>query len=225
MIIKIDAREKCLIEVFKESYEDTPISVEQLDIGDVIITNDFCNVLIERKTICDALSSIKDGRWRNQKQRILDNYEKSMYIIENDDIFNKDRRLSSAYVNTLFRDRIPIIFTSSVSDTAKVIKLIYDKMIDEPSRFIGKEKTYISTVKSKTTKIENIDKKNCFILQLCQIPMINHKIASKIAQEHDSMKSFIKNLDSWAENDQIAYLCSIENIGEKKAAKIIEYLL
>jgi ERCC4-type nuclease len=225
MIIKIDAREKCLIQTFKEKYADTAISVEQLDIGDIIISNDFCNVLIERKTICDALSSIKDGRWRNQKQRILDNYEKSIYIIENDDIFNNDRRLSSAYVNTLFRDRIPIIFTNSVSDTAKVIKLIYDKMIDEPSRFIGKEKTYVSTLKTKTTKIENIDKKNCFILQLCQIPMINHKIASKIANEFTCMRDFIKNLDSWAENDQISYLCSIENIGSKKAEKIIEYLL
>jgi Holliday junction resolvasome RuvABC DNA-binding subunit len=98
-------------------------------------------------------------------------------------------------------------------------------MIDEPSRFIGKEKTYVSTLKTKTTKIENIDKKNCFILQLCQIPMINHKIASKIANEFTCMRDFIKNLDSWAENDQISYLCSIENIGSKKAEKIIEYLL
>jgi ERCC4-type nuclease len=225
MIIKIDAREKNLIQIFKEKYDDTPISIEQLDIGDIIISNDFCNILIERKTICDALSSIKDGRWRNQKQRILDNYEKSIYIIENDDIFNKDRRLSSAYINTLFRDRIPIIFTSSVSDTAKVIKLIYDKMLEDPSRFIGKEKTYVSTLKTKTTKIENIDKKNCFILQLCQIPMINHKIASKIAHLHSSMRDFITCLNDWTENDQIAYLEAIEGIGSAKATKIIEYLL
>tara|TARA_B110000037_G_scaffold196939_1_gene234590 strand:- start:122 stop:796 length:675 start_codon:yes stop_codon:yes gene_type:complete len=224
MIIKIDTREKSLIQVFKEYYADIPISIEQLDIGDVIISNDFSNVLIERKTICDALSSIKDGRWRNQKQRILDNYEQSLYIIENDDIFNADRRLSSAYINTLLRDRIPIIFTNSVSNTAKAIKLIYDKMIDEPARFTGKEKTYVSTLKTKTTKIENIDKKTCFILQLCQIPMINHKIASKIAEEHSCMKDFIKCLISWDEN-AIEYLQAIPSIGSAKAAKIIEYLL
>lgn len=224
MIIKIDTREKSLIQIFKEYYADIPISIEQLDIGDVIISNDFSNVLIERKTICDALSSIKDGRWRNQKQRILDNYEQSLYIIENDDIFNADRRLSSAYINTLLRDRIPIIFTNSVSNTAKAIKLIYDKMIDEPARFTGKEKTYVSTLKTKTTKIENIDKKTCFILQLCQIPMINHKIASKIAEEHSCMKDFIKCLISWDEN-AIEYLQAIPSIGSAKAAKIIEYLL
>ena len=212
------------LNVESEVYELVSISIEQLDIGDVIISNDFSNVLIKRKTICDALSSIKDGRWRNQKQRILDNYEQSLYIIENDDIFNADRRLSSAYINTLLRDRIPIIFTNSVSNTAKAIKLIYDKMIDEPARFTGKEKTYVSTLKTKTTKIENIDKKTCFILQLCQIPMINHKIASKIAEEHSCMKDFIKCLISWDEN-AIEYLQAIPSIGSAKAAKIIEYLL
>ena len=66
---------KKLIETFKEYYTDIDISVEQLDIGDIIITNNYCNILIERKTICDVLASIKDGRWKNQKQRILDNYE------------------------------------------------------------------------------------------------------------------------------------------------------
>lgn len=223
MIIKIDTREKSLIEIFKEYYPTIPISIEQLDIGDVIITNDYCNILIERKTICDVLASIKDGRWKNQKQRILDNYDKSLYIIENDDIFNNDRRLSSAYINTLLRDRIPIIFTNSISNTAKAIKVIYDKLVDNPSRFVKKETSYVNTVKTKTTKIENIDKKTCFILQLCQIPMINQKIASKIAEEHSSMKDFIATLEGWENPSE--YLQAIDSIGVKKAEKIIEYLL
>ena len=223
MIIKIDTREKSLIEIFKEYYPTIPISIEQLDIGDVIITNDYCNILIERKTICDVLASIKDGRWKNQKQRILDNYDKSLYIIENDDIFNNDRRLSSAYINTLLRDRIPIIFTNSISNTAKAIKVIYDKLVDNPSRFVKKETSYVNTVKTKTTKIENIDKKTCFILQLCQIPMINQKIASKIAEEHSSMKDFIATLEGW--DNPSEYLQAIDSIGVKKAEKIIEYLL
>jgi ERCC4-type nuclease len=223
MNVKIDTREKSLIETFKEYYSDIEISIEQLDIGDILITNDFCNILIERKTICDALASIKDGRWKNQKQRILDNYDKCLYIIENDDIFNNDRRLSSAYINTLLRDRIPIIFTNSVSNTAKLIKLIYDKLKENPSRFVLEQTTYVNTLKTKTKKIENIDRKNCFILQLCQIPMINQKIAIKIAEEHNSMKDFIKTLEGWENPSE--YLQAIDSIGEKKAEKIIEYLL
>lgn len=223
MIIKIDTRERKLIEIFKEYYSSVTISVEQLDIGDILIENDYSKILIERKTIYDALSSIKDGRWKNQKQRILDNYDKSLYLIENDDIFNSDIKLSSAYVNTLFRDRIPIIFTNSVSNSAKFIKLIYDKMIDIPSRFVTKECSYVSTVKAKSVKIENIDKKNCFILQLSQIPMINQKIASKIAEEHSCMKDFIDTISDW--ENPVDYLMAIDCIGVKKAEKIVEFLL
>ena len=223
MIVKIDTREHKLIEIFREYYSSVTISVEQLDIGDVLIENEYSKILIERKTICDALSSIKDGRWKNQKQRILDNYDKSLYLIENDDIFNSDSRLSSAYVNTLFRDRIPIIFTNSVSNSAKFIKLIYDKMVDNPTRFVTTECSYVSTVKAKTVKIENIDKKNCFILQLSQIPMINHKIAAKIAEEHSCMKDFIDTLSGW--ENPVDYLMAIDSVGVKKAEKIAEFLL
>ena len=223
MIIKIDTREHKLIEIFKEYYSSITISIEQLDIGDVLIENEYSKILIERKTICDALASIKDGRWKNQKQRILDNYEKSLYLIENDDIFNSDIKLSSAYVNTLFRDRIPIIFTNSLSNSAKFIKLIYDKMVDNPTRFVTKECTYVSTVKAKSVKIENIDKKNCFILQLSQIPMINYKIASKIAEEHSCMKDFIDTLSGW--ENPVDYLMAIDSVGVKKAEKIVEFLL
>ena len=172
------------------------------------ILNNFRNLKIDNKNICILCHN---------------NYDKSLYIIENDDIFNNDRRLSSAYINTLLRDRIPIIFTNSISNTAKAIKVIYDKLLDNPSRFVTKETSYVNTVKTKTTKIENIDKKNCFILQLCQIPMINQKIASKIAEEHNSMKEFIATLEGWENPSE--YLQAIDSIGVKKAEKIIEYLL
>ena len=139
------------------------------------------------------------------------------------DCFNSDNKCSSAYINTLLRDKIPIIFTNSVEETVKFIKIIYDKLEHIPDRFVTENNSYISTVKTKTKKIENIDKKNCFILQLCQIPMINTKIASKIAEEHESMKEFLDTLSSWEE--PIKYLQAFDCIGCKKAEKIVEYLL
>jgi len=222
LIIKIDNREKKIIKEF-DNYKDINICIQQLDIGDIIISNQNCNILIERKTICDVMASIKDGRWRNQKQRIIENYDKSLFIIENDSIFNSDNKCSSAYINTLLRDKIPIIFTNSVEETVKFIKIIYDKLEHIPDRFVTENNSYISTVKTKTKKIENIDKKNCFILQLCQIPMINTKIASKIAEEHESMKEFLDTLSSWEE--PVKYLQAFDCIGCKKAEKLVEYLL
>ena len=53
--------------------------------------------------------------------------------------------------------------------------------------------------------------------------MINQKIASKIAEEHNSMKDFITTLEGW--ENPTEYLQAIDSIGVKKAEKIIEYLL
>ena len=55
LIIKIDNREKKIIKEF-DNYKDINICIQQLDIGDIIISNQNCNILIERKTICDVMA-------------------------------------------------------------------------------------------------------------------------------------------------------------------------
>lgn len=220
--IEIDIRENKIIENINIQYPNINIIIQQLDIGDIIITNEYSSILIERKTKEDVISSIKDGRWKNQKYRILENFDKCIYVIEGDNILNNDPILSGAYINTICRDKIPIIFTKSVTETVIFIKNIYDKLIANPSRFVNTN-NYISTLKAKTKKIDNIDKKNCLILQLSQIPTINTKIATKIENIHNSMKDLIDTLSNT--DDPIKYLQQIHNIGEKKAEKIIKYLL
>lgn len=153
----------------------------------------------------------------------MDNYDDILYIVENDSVLSTDNKLSSAYINTMIRDKIPIIFSSGIDETINIIIKIYNKLCDIPDRFKKSNLDFIDCIKTKTKKIENIDKKTCFILQLCQIPMINQKIASKIAEEHNSMKDFIVTLEGW--DNPSEYLQAIDSIGVKKAEKIIEYLL
>ena len=73
-IIKIDNREKKLIDILDNSDNKLSYVKENLDLGDIQIisqeTNDIL-VLIERKTLSDLSSSIKDGRYKEQKNRIL----------------------------------------------------------------------------------------------------------------------------------------------------------
>ena len=76
MIIKIDYREKKLIELIKKNEEfskkEYTLLVENLDLGDII----FCDsdgkelILIERKSIEDLSSSIIDGRYAEQSFRL-----------------------------------------------------------------------------------------------------------------------------------------------------------
>ena len=78
MRIIFDYREKdittiCENIIEKEKLSDNiTITTERLDIGDIIIKddNDKELLIIERKSIKDLMSSIKDGRYKEQSLRL-----------------------------------------------------------------------------------------------------------------------------------------------------------
>jgi ERCC4-type nuclease len=95
MFIKVDSREKDLQAKMSfyissiPAFRNLKVITESLPIGDVIISgnNNEDILIIERKTIVDLLSSIKDGRYEEQSYRLngtpLHNHN-IMYIIEGD---------------------------------------------------------------------------------------------------------------------------------------------
>jgi ERCC4-type nuclease len=77
MFIKIDFREKDLINQIKSLISSTPcfnhitMVEENLPIGDIIIANEKEEkLIIERKTLSDLMASIKDGRYEEQSYRL-----------------------------------------------------------------------------------------------------------------------------------------------------------
>ena len=76
-IIKIDNREKKILDILDNSDNKLSYVKENLDLGDIQFisqeTNDIL-ILIERKTLSDLSSSIKDGRYKEQKNRIMSYY-------------------------------------------------------------------------------------------------------------------------------------------------------
>jgi hypothetical protein len=108
MIIKIDNREHELIRLCKHFietgpiYKDLTIVIETLPIGDIILSkNGIENIIIERKSLGDLASSIKDGRYEEQSYRLngLPHHNHNIcYMIEGD--INKLNSIS------FFKDRI-----------------------------------------------------------------------------------------------------------------------
>ena len=79
----IDYREKALINELKNN--GVLFDIENLSVGDIIIKNENNEPIImwERKTSCDLETSIKDGRYHEQKNRILKlNCLRKGYILE-----------------------------------------------------------------------------------------------------------------------------------------------
>jgi crossover junction endonuclease MUS81 len=237
--IIVDSREtklfSLLIERDLDIYKDNiSIQKEQLELGDIhIIFNDI-TYIYERKTVNDLLSSIKDGRYKEQKNRLLANSTNNNYIIEGDTItsnknFKNQKTLTSIYLNSIYRDRINVFFTTNIDDTATFLLLLVSKIIKKPENYLNKSsgipQDYIDVCKIKSQKNKNIDKDTCYLLQLSQIPNISKEIAKKIKEIYPTMSSLIKALEEQPdEKSKISLLTKIDKIGNQKATLIIDYL-
>jgi len=171
---------------------------------------------------------VKDGRYREQKARLLslDNANIS-YIIEGDDIVSSkyDRHhslLSGVYLHTMYRDNLHVVFTKNTNDTCTFILTLCAKIIDKPADFVNTIESYTDCIKLKTKKIDNITPENCYIMQLAQIPSISNVIAKNIQQVYPTMRSLIEALEKT--DDKLGTLCNIDKIGKEKALKILNYL-
>ena len=131
MNIVIDQRENAIKEVLNKQEDKTYVNYIQLNIGDIVIKDGEDVVCIfERKTCEDLLASIKDGRYREQKWRLLEHFncETIVYIIEGAiKDSSKSKLVDNTIVNTLFRDKIKVIRSKNVENTVEVILDIYSK--------------------------------------------------------------------------------------------------
>ena len=242
ILITIDAREVSLyndiIDRDLDNYKDKiQIISENLLLGDIHIKYKNITHIFERKTLQDLQASILDGRYKEQKARLLSNVSQKYitYIIEGDNILSSSTydkyksMIQSAYLHTLFRDNIRILYTKNIMETTTLILLITTKILDKPDKFLYEEytadKCYTDFIKLKKKKIDNIDAKSCFIMQLSQIPMISNVIAKNIYSKYSSMGNLVKLLDVFETSElKIKELCKIDGVGKEKASLIVKYI-
>jgi len=240
--IEIDCREKYVLKDFLsrdlDIYKDKiEIISKSLELSDIIITAESINKILyfERKTLSDLTSSITDGRYKEQKNRLLSNIDNNFitYIIEGDTInkslLRNNTNVSSIYFRTLYRDNIKLIFTNNIQETVTFILSLVCNIIKYPDKYIYNiEKNvdnYLSDIKIKSKKIENITPNNCYLLQLSQIPTISYVIAKHISEKYNSMPILINELQKNEDyNNRIKELCTIQKIGKEKAIKILNFL-
>ena len=222
MNILIDTRESKLIELFEEN--NIEHDKKQLEIGDIqIIKNDEIILCIERKTIDDLVSSIKDGRYKEQKTRMLSkiNYDNILYIIEGkiDKYKHNEKQIFGSITNMNFRDKIKVISTNNIKQTYELILSLKKKFIE--GKFNSKEnKDYNETI--KINKKENITLELFNIKVLSTIPGVSVKMSEIIINKVKSIKELIQtynNLDN--EKDKIEYLKDIQYSDKRKIGLVI----
>ena len=169
MKIKIDNREEDLIKNINylisniPSFKDIQIIVETLPLGDIIICDDISEKLvIERKSVNDLLSSIKDGRYEEQSYRLngLHHHNHNIiYLIEGDiNRLNnrfKDNKLEkltlySAILSLNYYKGFSVIRTFSLEETAIFVCNTVNKL---KKGEVEKKKPYYGKIEEKPKEV------------------------------------------------------------------------
>ena len=184
MLIKIDCREKELYhecnkqKIINESHFNTiQIKTENLPLGDIIICDSDGNekVMIERKTLSDLASSIRDGRYKEQSFRLhhcnIHNHN-IFYLIEGDLRYyrpfktNIDKyALLSAMVSITYFKGFSLQRTTSITETAEWLMQMALKIQKEMPASIAfyvnpleiKEKNNMEETKTEETETEETE--------------------------------------------------------------------
>lgn len=241
MYLLVDYREQdfieklskfCIIEneiakSIKINGEEIAIKITNLPVADFIITEDIhdnttIKLAIERKSINDLYSSIIDGRFREQKSRLLDSlgdHNKICYLIEGFSskliTAKKINMIRGSIVNLIFKHQYRVITTQNKLDTFDHILLLYKKykngefftdirgtlLATDSSVRQGTLMTIDSSVRQGTVKLirkcENI-KDSKLLNQLCLIPGVSTPVANAII--------------SWLQNKSDNSECCIKTI-------------
>ena len=147
MIVKVDTRESALLQQmqmqtsFIPVFKTIQIVSETLPIGDIIINDGTEDkIIIERKSVNDLLSSIKDGRYEEQSYRLngLPHHNHNIvYLIEGDmHHFNafRDRintqTLYSAMFSINYFKGFSVMRTNNMEETAIMICNMVYKLVN-----------------------------------------------------------------------------------------------
>jgi len=196
----LDTRESELITLLND------VTVKALPVGDILIGVKEDGVMaeggivIERKSIRDLEASILDGRYREQRGRILafceENKTQPMYILEGSLSSSTGRLQKSALMKFIQRlvlhYQIPVIQTASIHETAELLQTMMEQWKEDPTRLKQ------TTERIKMTdgihiqkKANSADPKQFAVACLAQCPGVSVKMAEALIAHFGSLQAVI----------------------------------
>ena len=250
MIIKIDSRERELINLCKYYLEISPlykniqIVTENLPIGDIIIYDDKQEerIVIERKSIRDLSASIKDGRYEEQSYRLNGLHHENhniIYLIEGDlngkNSF-KDRidkiTIYSAMFSLNHYKGFSVLRTFTQDETSLVICNMAYKMqkCDLENKKAYYQSSISMTNKNETTENEDTDEntilsnleKSESSLSLMEEEINESITTSTVEKDYCSVIKKVKKENITLDNIGEIMLCQIPGISSTTAIAILK---
>lgn len=238
----LDSREPALLNALLSKESMTSIvSSRQLDVGDVLMRRGHFEILLERKTTSDLAASITDGRYREQKARLVAWRQERpsdrtiAYIVESAGFsFDIDRThakfrsihksIVGSIINTAFRDGVLVLCVSDLDETAHLLTGMSARMSSLlAERRIDTGTSAPAAAVNQGIQVRKKDNcggaRGCLLRQLSQIPGISEKKATSIidATGATSMGALVQRLAAERQDPtaSTSFLASVPGIGRK----------
>jgi ERCC4-type nuclease len=230
----IDAREKISTHSFFDEHPSKlffEIDKKKLDIGDFLIQKDDNDILLfERKTIPDLLASLRDGRYSEQKKRMVAfNCVHRGYIIEGKidshpiilqliiRMFLKDRFMCFVVKNTYGTLNLVSEIIRKCSQDSKLYQPLNVK-INEPNNEIQENQENQKNCENTENSEHSENTENTEITEITEITE-----NTEINKEYIKCLSVVKKDNITPQTCFIMQLKQIPGISDKTAFKIYEY--
>ena len=249
MKLKIDLREKKLIKLIQAykkqfDFKNIEIELEYLPLGDIIICDELGNekIIVEKKSLNDLASSIKDGRYVEQSHRLTNNQlhnHNIIYLIEGNLSTWTNRykvqanTLHSAIFSLNYYKGFSVIKTHDITETAEYMLRMCDKLNREKKKGSyyetgeKKPKKYCEVVKK--VKKDNITPENIGEIILSQIPGVSAHTSQVIMNKYGSLYNLLCDLDTNQKClDELSYVTDsgiTRRISKTSIRNIVQYLL
>jgi hypothetical protein len=183
----VDTREHDIITLLN------PTEIKQLPVGDIWIGN----LIIERKSIRDLEASILDGRYREQRGRILaycqENQTQPLYVLEGGLSSHTGRLTTSVlmkFINRLvFHYQLPVVQTGSLAETVELLRAIEEQQQEKPESLQRKtELIKVADGFHVQKKANAQDPRQFSIACLTQTPGVSVKMAEALVEAFGSLK-------------------------------------
>ncbi len=249
LVIKIDTNggEDALAEfISTKSTDGTKVTRERLDVGDVRVEALSSGevLVIERKTWADLQSSLRDGRYKEQKARQMrsisdaDGKLRVVYAVEGARVYDwkpgsagnarggvTPKHVDAAIAMTSVRDGIPVLRSSNTEHTADMIlylakKLSTGDLSGAGHAVMASASGYAGFVKS-SKKRANMDNGTTWQTMLSTITGVSAKKAKCVVDAYGTPMELFSAMNSEADTDGREKLLADIKCGDKRLGKAL----
>ena len=248
LIINIDYREQKILKIINPSIQIVvsdiiygPVKhnniefyykISNLVVGDFILKNSECTddsiyYIIERKSINDLSSSIIDGRFREQKERLADTNNEIIYIIEGKMMSRNsmsykstskyntisNTTIKSSIINLQIKHKYNVFRTECENDTLDYLVILYKKINESNGNDF--KKVIPTTIKKKSNS------SSIYINQLMMLYGVSKNTALKIYELYPTFFSLIDAYKNKTEKECENLLADIILTPQRKLGKAL----